>query len=57
MVDQGKVILTGSALTKAVQPFVATVKRMQGIEEVDNQLQVYESTPDLQSGGTPREFR
>lgn len=54
-VHQGVVSLRGAILTKELQPFVAAVTRLRGVQGVNNELQAYasgEGIPDLQGGVT-----
>lgn len=49
--DQGRVILRGNVLASEVTPLLKVVRAVQGVKEVENQLQVHEepgNIPDLQ---------
>ena len=51
--------LTGNILSQEVQPFVAKVKSMSGVQRVENYLQMHEDAgniPDLQGGRTRPEM-
>lgn len=58
--SNGTVTLTGDVLASELEPFVAKVKSMPSVREVDNRLQAHEaaaSKPNLQGGKTRPEQR
>lgn len=58
--SNGVVTLTGDILASELEPFVAKVKSMPSVSEVDNRLQAHEtaaSKPNLQGGKTRTEQR
>lgn len=59
-VFEGRVILGGAVLARELDDLLAAVRRVRGVTEVENQLQVMEhpgSLPSLQGEGRPRRGR
>jgi uncharacterized membrane protein len=59
-VREGRVILSGPVLAEERAPLVATVNRVRGVSEVEDQLEPHSSTdgvPGLQGAGRPRGAR
>lgn len=57
--NAGVVTLSGNILSQEMQPFVAKVKSMPGVQRVENNLQMHEDAgniPDLQGGKTRPEM-
>lgn len=53
--DGGRVVVSGPILAKEVDPFLSCVRRVRGVDEVENRLDVHETpgnVPGLQGGST-----